>query len=107
MPAIHNHPCALPQGDNSVRPTLTGGIVGRKRCLEILDSGQMLHDARTVISPRIDAVGKVGAVFHDGSAMQGERSRDSLCRQQEQIANVLWEFDAWPIAKMIWLHKTI
>jgi hypothetical protein len=46
-------------------------------------------------------------VFHDGSAMQGERSRDSLCRQQEQIANVLWEFDAWPIAKMIWLHKTI
>jgi hypothetical protein len=103
MPAIHNHLCALPQGDDSVRPTLTSGIVGRKRHLEILDFGQVLHDARTVIGPRIDAVGEVGAVF-----MMDRLSRVNVQGQFVPTigTNLLWEVNAWPMPKRIWLHTT-
>ncbi len=59
LPTLLNNPRFLPQCDLSLRPSAASGPIGRDSSLEIVDAGNVLHDAVALVIPNIDAERKV------------------------------------------------
>ena len=51
-----------PQGHCRFRPAFAGGMVGRRRDLEILGASHVLDDALAVVGPPVDAEREAGHV---------------------------------------------
>jgi hypothetical protein len=59
LAAVLNDAGVLPQRDTFARPPLDGGLVGGSRYDQVVDVGEVFHDAVAIGIPEVDAIGEL------------------------------------------------
>jgi hypothetical protein len=66
IPTLVNDPRFLPQRDFCLGPAMAGRPVGGDCCLEVVHSGNVLHDAIALVVPDVDPKWEVRLRVHAG-----------------------------------------